>query len=408
MRVIVLFLFLFSFSLSGMASAEFKAGDFKFGGMIGFETWYNHTSDKVVLANGDDTDELWANGGQLLGMLLVDYTDPSGTLSAHSMIEFDGYDDGDGQSFRDGERLRITQLYVDWRLNSSFKLRFGQQQGLIGAYNPFEVDGPTELKHVGNFHSNELAAIRLDYITSYNTTWSILFGDPDNSKNEVLYSDDSTSPVFNSKEENMIPRIDLGWEYSKKGMKIGSAVTYLTQHYDNLPDGYEDTINIWGISFGGEISVTPKITIKTEVYYGENLGDGNHNGADGYFNPAADIAPMFSSLSQGGATLCGNDICDTTGYGGFIQVGYVFKKNMSMHVAIGAAKYENDGLSGSSDDTDITDMVYAVAFHYMVLPNLEINPQFRIFNFDDSATIAGVEEDRGQFLELGVCVKLFF
>ncbi len=365
----------------------------KVGGVLGAEAWYSTTSEDM--AGGDETNEVWLNGGNLLGELNVDYADDSGAITIHTMIKLDGQradqPTNSSNSWRLADDLYLQQISINWHVNDAMDFKFGKQNTLIAPFSPRDCDGPVWLSNVGNLSFyDEIASFRFDYKLSNQLKASFLIGDPDSDNNDSLAS------VAGAKEENIMPRIDFSLQYETDSVSIIPAVTFLSQNYDNLPTGYDDTINIWAASLSAEIRLDA-LMIRTEGYYGENLGDGNYTGADG-FGPYA---------YQGSSILEGTTIYDTTTYGGFFELMYTLNEKTQIGGAVSMATFKNDD-APANRELDVTDIGYSLTLHYMALANLLIAPQIRIYDFDDSAMVDGVEQDHGTVSEIGFAMVLFF
>lgn len=365
----------------------------KVGGVLGGEAWYSTTSEDM--AGGDETNEIWINGGNLLGELNIDYLDDSGKFSIHTMVKLDGRRAdqalNSNNSWRFADDLYLQQIFINWHINDKIDFKFGRQNSLMAPLSPRDCDGPVWLSNLGNLSFyDEIASFRLDYKFTDHLKASVLIGDPDSDNNEVL------AQVDGAKEENIMPRFDFSMEYKTEKMTFIPAVSFLKQNYDNMPESYDDNINIWAFSLSAEFRLSP-FMIRAEGYYGENLGDGSYTGADG-FGPYA---------FQGSSILEGFKIYDTTTSGGFLEATYSINDDIKLLGTISLAKFKNND-GPASRELDVTDLGYSLALHYFPLPNILFCPQLRFYDFDDAAIVDGVEQDHGSTAELGFALAVFF
>lgn len=380
---------LFLFSVCDNSNAEVKVG-----GVLGGEMWFHNDSEETRMSGGDETNELWLNGGNLLGELNADYN--SEKIQLHTQIKLDGRradqpTNNPGNDWKFADDLYLQQIHIDWFFSENLNLRFGKQASLIAPLAPNDIDGPVWLSHMGNmgFH-DEVSAFRLNAKFGGQVTGSFLVGDPNSNNNEAL------AAVEGAKEENIIPRMDASVQYVTDMVTIIPAATFLTQTYDNLPEGYDDTINIWATSLSAELRIN-KFMFRAEGYYGQNLGDGNYTGVDGF----------AAYAGQGSSVLVDNQIYDTTTYGGFFEAMYTIDDQWSVGGAVGMATYKNNDVP-LEYSYDITDTGYAFTVHYMPLPNLIFAPQLRYYTFDESAEVGGGTEDHGDSLEIGFALVAIF
>jgi hypothetical protein len=212
-----------------------------------------------------------------------------------------------------------------------------------------------------------------------------------------------------NREENDIPRLDIAFPITIGNFTIEPSATYLTQDYDQVAPGYEDSIDIWGVAVGAKAGFGP-VTISAEITYGHNLGNGNYTGA-GHAGSAAAIPARARAVDANGDGIA-NEIEDSDVWMGWIQFDFNFGP-ATLKLAWGIEDVQNDGGIIVGDEVDTTRMGYALALPINVAKGFTITPTVIYFDRDDSAHDGTVragnpDVDYGDQLLVGVQFNLKF
>jgi hypothetical protein len=281
--------------------------------------------------------------------------------------------------------------WIDWHINPALYFRMGRQTQAFAIYTPDQnlghADGHIVGAGFGNIHGGTSRDAFRAYIKfSDAVRMEVQLLDP----NTEVTAGDEISPVGEvgavARESNTIPRIDIALPIKIGNFAIEPSGTWLRQEWDQVGLG-DDDYDIWGVALGLKAGFGP-FTVSGEVTYGENLGGGNYVG------------------SLAAPALVGTTVEDAEELAAWIQLAFDFGP-FAIQGIVGRDKVERDGLLG--DDIDIAQWMYGVNFPVKVAKNFTITPNVWFYDYDDDATVGGVDGiDRGEEITVGVQFLLTF
>jgi len=323
--------------------------------------------------------------------------------------------------------------WIDWHVNPHLYFRFGRQdQTFAGAYAPNQgmgqVDGHIIGLGFGNITAQSRDAVRAFIKFNDNVRMEVQLLDP----NTEVPSVNSEFNVVNytgvagnfARESNDWPRFDISLPMKFGNFTIEPGFTWLTQKYDQVFAGSDDSFDIWGLTLGGSAGFGP-FSIMAEVTYGQNLGflsthfGGGNGGIQG-----------LGGINAGNPSIGGPSIYVPTGtnvqrfedgntFAWWIQLGFDFGP-FAIQGIFGMNKGDNDGdpaIARDAAESDITQIMYGLNFPIKVTKTFTITPQIWYYDFDSDAVIggaagsaarSGINTDRGTELMVGVTFQLVF
>lgn len=327
----------------------------------------------------------------------VDYSNDDKTLKGHIQIRGGGKDGGNGLDYK--------FAWIDYKLTDSVNFRVGRQGQKFAAYTPGAAgvgfhDGYTIFVNYGNIQVTDGDALLFYGKVNDNVKWNLYLEDPSHDGAEAPSGADAKAAASGAQfapevfEQNTIPRIDFSLPMTIGKLSLEPAVTYLTQNYENVAAGFDDSVDIWGISVGAKIGLGA-LTLSTEIIHGENLGDDSYTGAGGTpgFSAPGAIARLVDTTGDG----TDNGISDATMTGGWVQAVYKIDSKLSFRVGVGMESIESDGSGlasiGVADDIDTTRYALGVSLPYKPTKGLTISPTIVYHDRDDGAQDGTVRTD---------------
>jgi hypothetical protein len=305
----------------------------------------------------------------------------------------------------------LELAWVQWELSPMFKLRFGASEQVWAINAPSITvarDGVSPIVGLGycNLHGGSAREqVRAMIYPTENVRIEIAAIRPDNDNGEIaLFPNAENAGVGGEAvaEENTIPRFDLAVNFKVANFTIEPSVTYLNQEYDQVRAGDDDDITIWGAALGVIAGYGP-FSIKGEIAFGENLGNGNYVGG------TAAVSGFGGAVGYADATGA-RRVEDTDVLTYFVDAAFKFGP-ASLHLIYGAMQVENNGdpsIAGDAGEFDQTTQVFSVNLPISVAKGWTIKPEITFLDNDDSARVAGVNVDYGDAVSVGVGFILKF
>jgi hypothetical protein len=411
---------LFIIALAGLVCLAFTSpamAKLEFSGLFQLDVYYNDISGEAARGgvaqgavnrhNGTDVVDIdLANTGN---RLYWKYTSDDKKLISYWQLRPLREDDGTAEN--------ILELgWVQWELSPMFKLRFGKSEQAFAIMSPSITvarDGAAPIVGIGycNIHGGTAREQVKAYIyPAENIRIEIAAIQPDTDNGEIALFPNAENGGAGGEavaEENTIPRFDLAVNFKVANFTIEPSVTYLNQEYDQVRAGDDDEVEIWGAALGVSAGFGP-LSIKAEVAFGENLGNGNYVGGS------------VTGSGFGGAVGYADNtgaqrVEDTENLGYWIDLGFKFGP-ASLHLIYGALEVENDGdpsVSGANEaaagrEFDVKNQVWAVNLPISVAKGWTIKPEIAYMDNDDDAVVNGVNTDYGDRFSVGVGFILKF
>jgi hypothetical protein len=341
-----------------------------------------------------------------LNRINVAYSNDDNTI--RGFIEIRGGNGVDSLDTMSNEHtFRWNYAWIDWVLSPKDFIRFGRQTQAFAIRAPSQMVGFSRGHIVGQHFGNVHGGASKDGVRWYHTFTDavhleVALYDPNNNGGEVVKGfspqiiGGTSATVL---EENVLPRIDVTMPLNFGMVRLWPSFTYLQQKYDQVQPGAEDKVTIWGFALGGRVTAGP-LTFDAEVTFGENLGNGNYNGAAGA------TAAGYSAL----ATVPGLDsINDAKVVAWWLDVGWKIGP-ATLHGIVGSynMKREDDPNAGGTN-ADWTRWMYGLSVPISVAKGFTIRPEIFGYDYDTGATIGNTtERDFGKEYVVGVQFVLVF
>jgi len=296
--------------------------------------------------------------------------------------------------------------YIDYHWTPMWYTRFGRQEQTFAIMAPSQSLGQSAAHIVlagwGNVHGGTARdGIKNFFKFSDMVRLEVELIDPSNNTNELFGVVPVAVGVGNVVEENsVIPRIDVALNIKVANFVIEPSVTWLTQEYEMVRSGSEDTVDIWGAALGVAAGFGP-LSVRGEITYGENLGNANYVGGNGTFvgvavNAAGDV-----------------QVEDTEVMAAWIDLGFNFGP-AEIHGIVGWEKWETDAAGlvvAGQGERERERWAYGINMPIKITKNFTIKPEVFFYDDDNSArtgTINGVTTDFGDEMIAGVQFQLVF
>jgi len=272
--------------------------------------------------------------------------------------------------------------YIDWQFSPAAYLRFGRQNTVFAAMSPLQMLG-TSSGHVvaigfGNFnHTSTRDGARLSIKFSDMMGLDVMAIDPDNDNAEDPVGYGTTATGVN-REENSIPRLDVALPIKLGSLTIVPSLTYLTQEYDEVAAGNDNSVDILGYALSIKLALGT-FSFTGEVVAGDNLANGNYSGGIG----GAETYTDASGNSK---------VSDSENLAWFGMVSIKLGPS-SLNLMYGSNSYENDNDGGTVAaplKTEVERTFYGISWPIGVAKGLTIRPEYMVYDYDESATVQGV------------------
>ncbi len=171
--------------------------------------------------------------------------------------------------------------------------------------------------------------------------------------------------------DTVLPKLAAGYKFKAQNVKANVGAAY--QMFNVEAGAFDETITSWLLYVNATTMVGPA-TLKATVHYGQNVGNFG-----------------FVRRDAASVVVVGNDIEDTTSYGGFVQAGFKAADNVKVVAGLGYACSDNDKYK----DPD-AEMSFFVQAPITIAKTFFVVPEFSYFDGMDDA--AGVEESDTWFL----------
>jgi hypothetical protein len=201
------------------------------------------------------------------------------------------------------------------------------------------------------------------------------------------------------REETVIPRLDVSLPLTFGNWVIEPSGTYLTQKYDEVGSGAEDSITIWGLCAGLRFGAG-MFSFAGEITYGQNLTVGNYVGAA---TPPSGGRPNVSLLPIAFTDTAGNlQIEDVECLSFWAQVG--LKLGPSTIYGIYGQNNQEADVVGIRNE--IERKMYGISWPISIVKGMTIRPELMWYDQDTKATLAGTEVNLGKEWIFGVQTML--
>ena len=301
--------------------------------------------------------------------------------------------------------------WIDWVLSPNDFIRFGRQTQAFAIRAPSQMVGASRGHVVGLAYGNIHGGTSRDAVRWYHTfndtvKLEIQLLDPDNDGAEAIGAFSGQvigGATANVLEENALPRIDITVPLNFGSVRLWPSMTYLSQKYDQVGAGREDSVDIWGIALGAQVKAGP-LTFNGEITVGENLANGNYVGAA--TGSGAGGSAGFSS----NAALVGNDsINDSKTTAWWLDVGWKIGP-ATIHGIVGSSTFKReDDIMAAGTNIDQTTWMYGLSVPISVAKGFTIRPEIMGYDLDTGATVGNTtERDFGKEYIVGVQFMLVF
>jgi hypothetical protein len=396
-----------------LALAPAAMAKIEFSGMVTNDVYYHEQSGEMeeggrlqgAAATRDGFSTININMPQATNRFYVRYHNDEGNLWGEIQMREGGLNDA---NVAGGKNADIWEtMFLDYKLNDMVHFRLGRQPQSFSTMAP-GADGIghasrfTLLVGYGNVHGGSSRDAVKAYIKFNDMVrMEIMAIDPDTATDEAALTGMAVAPGEAIREENTIPRFDLSIPITIGNFYFEPAATWLKQNYDGIAAGYEDNLDIWGLSLGAKAGFGP-VTILAEINYGQNLGVGNYTGA-----PLA-VPYAYASGNHGAAV---DSIEDTDVWAGWIQVNFDFGP-ATLQMAFGVEDTSNDGSPiVANDSLDRTRYGYAVSLPITVTKGFTVMPGVCYHDADSSGhanAATNLSTDYGDEILVGVQFQLKF
>jgi len=148
---------------------------------------------------------------------------------------------------------------------------------------------------------------------------------------------DDDIDIITSSIDAIIPKINLGWDFSSDDSSIMLSGMFQMYKYDKDFSGLEDdfTVMSWLVAVTGEFAQFAPLSIQIHSYFGQNIGNMGYEGS----NNGAVWAVPRDKLNDPNPK---EEMITTTNSGCFISLGYDFSESFNLNAGWGASYSEND------------------------------------------------------------------
>jgi len=320
--------------------------------------------------------------------------------------------------------INLYYAYINYKFSDMFSMRFGRQDTILAPFSPSQLSGYDSWGHiVGIGWGNQNNTSLLDGITAelkFNPMISLKLGIFDNDTDPAVGGAEPISGATNAvpagtipptvREENIAPRFDISLPITWNWLTVIPSFSYLSQSYDSVLAGNEDSIDIWAGAVSARAGFGP-FSITGEMTWGKNMGAGNYNADITY------LALNGLGTGIGGpkayVTAMGNSqIEDEDNLLWFIDLAFKFGP-ATLHGIYGQSHSETAPNQAaavpSSTDFDIKSQMYGLACPITIGGGFTIRPELFFYDYDDDATWGGRQNlDLGKEAVLAVLFQLYF
>jgi len=191
-------------------------------------------------------------------------------------------------------------------------------------------------------------------------------------------------PGYDEDTDIMLPKIEARYDFKADWGTLNFIGGYQTYKAVNDVDA-DKTINSWVAGVRGKFNFGP-------AYLGAALTYRQNGGNYG----------VWTTVNED-AQFDGNDVQDTTAWGGVAALGYKINDSNTIEASYGYVKSEQD-LAGDWEDKK---QVFGLMYQYTVAPGFYIVPEF-IYQDNMDTTEAGVDCDNGDTTIFGVWWRIDF
>jgi hypothetical protein len=176
--------------------------------------------------------------------------------------------------------------------------------------------------------------------------------------------------------DTTMPKLCVGYDYKTEGLSLNGGVAYNTYNYE--VGTFDETVDSYLIYVNGKMPLG-MVNLQASIHYGQNLTDFG----------------LWNREDAAQATVVGNDVEDSTCYGGYVQVAIPVDP-AKISLGYGYTQSDRD-LAAPNDDAE-GQQSYFVNAKIPIADTFFIVPEFTYYDqMDDDA---GQEEDDAWFLGL--------
>ncbi len=319
-----------------MAAPAFGAAQIY--GSMRYDTFYiNQKSDGVLNTAGDDSATTVQNNlavnsrfgvkfdeGKLKGQFEMGIKDYTGANALYTRLMYGTYDFGGGT-------LLIGQTYNPWTMFSDQV--YDADNGFIGFGCLYDSRQPQVKLTLNN-------GLYVTLVTPHN----------------------STALVANSVHYNVAPKVGVGYNGKAGGTTFGAGFAFNTTKEQNDAANWDEDVNSFLVYARAAVNVGA-VTAKTQVHYGQNLGNFGIAGRNN----------SFATLDATGG------IDNTDSWGGFVQVGAKVSQTASVVAGVGFTR-------DKQADTDYDQTSVFINAPIEIAPHFHVVPEFDYFHYNNGSS----------------------
>lgn len=325
-----------------------------------------HTLDYAASGVDDDSDMYW----ELSDISRFGAKFKTGDISGHVELGISGATDGTknnntydrllyGTWDFGGGSLMVGQNYPPYTMISAQiapKVRLGGNPGDYNAENGFVG--------YGALWEARKPQVRL----TLNNGFYVALLRPESGEPDAAVADGDV--------DTSIPKLCVGYDYKTEGLSLNGGVAYNTYNYE--AGTFDETVDSYLIYVDGKMPLG-MVDLQASIHYGQNLTDFG----------------LWNREDAAQATVVGNDVEDSTSYGGYVQVAIPVDP---AKISLGYAYTQSDrDLAAPNDEAD-GQQSYFVNAKIPIADTFFIVPEFTYYDqMDDDA---GQEENDAWFLGL--------
>lgn len=341
-------------------------------------------------------------------------------LGARTVIYMNG--DPKQQSSSDaGFEVGVSIAYLYYDINKNLRLAAGKGNSteVFSPFNPTRYMGYDGIAKVtglgyGNVNSKYENNIRLTYKLNKTASLDFALVDP----RMVSDTDAGFTPKPGTAIDNVtkIPKLELGvpLKFENKDKNFKATVTpsffWLKSEFNNVEKGGEDSITSYGASLGASVKIG-KLSIAGEYNHGQNLWDAARSGiATCYPFKYEYITGGLRSIMGAKYSPIDQEVYDSETNAFWVQLGYRIGI-ITPTLFYGQNSSERDMPATpdfSQGDSEFTTKFYGINAPIMITRNMQVVPEFMVWDNGDSNKINNIEYDFGKEWMAGIQLRLFF
>ena len=316
--------------------------------------------------------------------------------------------------------VALRHYYGWWDITPEWRIMVGHSTTPFAPLNPSQVMGFSNANgalHIigigfGNYYSGRFAQVRLQYKLPNNLGFfRVALVDPNNDggvtgiPNPIPPNVPFPAPLaaagYTADEDTTWPRIDVGMPLYFGPVKVYPSFFYHQRSWDDVVNGSDDDLTIWGASIGAVLSFGP-VTVSGEYTWGENFGN-----SQGAFNLTTTLGAYNVARGYFDANL-NTKFADTDCEGGWIQVA-IKAGPATLNIMYGKQSAEDEAPVIAGIDYDVETQFYGISVPITCTKVFIVRPEIMYYDYGDSNKIAAATKvDNGNELLVGVQFMIMF